>query len=141
MLRRNRFGFRLRRRSVTNRLLQLIVITSVFCLFVYFLIYAIYSNNDAPKPDFTWLKTRNMSHFVLPDSETGIMEPEKCSRPLRLLVIVHSAPDNVEKRRIIRKTWGNGIKAISPAVKVIFMMGVAKSEETQVKHQSINKTS
>ncbi len=40
MLRRNRFGFRLRRRSLSNRLLQVLVVLGVLALFFYFLLYA-----------------------------------------------------------------------------------------------------
>ena len=41
---------------------------------------------------------------------------------LRLLVTVHSSPENTERRRIIRKTWGDKIKKL-PGVKVLYVFG------------------
>jgi len=41
MLKRNRFGFRLRRRSLSGSLLQWTVVLAVFTLFTYFLLFAL----------------------------------------------------------------------------------------------------
>ena len=61
MLRRNRFGFRMRRRSLTGRLFQFLVILTVVSLFIYLLLYSANFRKDYNGPDFQWLKTRNVS--------------------------------------------------------------------------------
>ncbi|XP_072399035.1 beta-1,3-galactosyltransferase 5-like isoform X1 [Diabrotica undecimpunctata] len=47
--------------------------------------------------------------------------------PLLLLVLVHSAPVNFDKRQTIRETWGEK----EENVKVLFMVGSVHSEHTQ----------
>ena len=51
---------------------------------------------------------------------------------LRLLVTVHSSPDNTERRRIIRKTWGERIKKL-PGVKVLYVFGKSNTDNTEIK--------
>ena len=60
--------------------------------------------------------------------------------PFRLLVLVHSATQNAEARRIVRKTWGKGFLSL-PGVKLFFIVGVpppgithngVKAEDIQV---------
>ena len=57
-----------------------------------------------------------MSEFVKPDQKTIIREPSNivCKEDdrLRLLVVVYSAPVYYERRRIIRKTWGDALRKI-----------------------------
>ena len=58
MLRRNRFGFRLRRRSLSSRLVQMLVVLGVLALFLYFIGYAFSLAGDRTPPDYSWLKSR-----------------------------------------------------------------------------------
>ena len=58
MLKRNRFGFRLRRRSLSSRLMQMLVVLGVLALFIYFIGYAFSLAGDRTPPDYSWLKTR-----------------------------------------------------------------------------------
>ena len=57
-----------------------------------------------------------MSEFVRPDQKTILREPSNivCKEDdrLRLLVVVYSAPVYYERRRIIRKTWGDALRKI-----------------------------
>ena len=57
-----------------------------------------------------------MSEFVKPDQKTIIREPSNivCKEDdrLRLLVVVYSALVYYERRRIIRKTWGDALRKI-----------------------------
>lgn len=135
MLRRNRFGFRMRRRSFSNRLLQVLVVLSVLILFVYFLLYALRLGNDSLGPDYSWLKTRNMSHFILPEEDTTILEPRvnQCSatEKLRLVMFIHSVPGHFQARRVIRKTWLKEMLGY-PGVKGYFLLGLAESEKEQI---------
>ena len=64
MLRRNRFGFRMRRRSLSGRLFQFVVVLTVVSLFIYLLLYTAHFKNDIYGPDFHWLKTRNVSFCI-----------------------------------------------------------------------------
>ena len=40
------------------------------------------------------------------------LEPEKCEENLDLVTLIHSAPENVELRNTIRKTWGENLKRV-----------------------------
>ena len=69
-------SFRMRRRSITNRLLQCVVVLSVSSLFICLLLYAVNFTGDKRGPDFSWLKTRNMTAFIRPgDFSTTLIEP------------------------------------------------------------------
>ncbi len=142
MLRRNRFGFRLRRRSLSNRLLQAVVVMAVLALFTYFLIYAVgMSGANLGAADYTWLKTRNMSVYVAPERRTVLLEPDgssacSLSQRLRLVAIVFSAPENAPRRNVIRNTWGAGLRAL-PGVKVFFMLGRSTTKEWQVRYKAL----
>ncbi len=67
-----------------------------------------------------------MSDYVKPNEKTILREPTevlcRSDDKLRLLVIVYSAPDNYERRRVIRKTWGQDFKAL-PGVRMLYIMG------------------
>ena len=52
----------------------------------------------------------------------GLKTIFRIEEKLRLLVTVHSSPENTERRRIIRKTWGDKIKKL-PGVKVLYVFG------------------
>ena len=41
---------------------------------------------------------------------------------MRLLVVVYSAPNHEDRRRVIRKTWGKAFLTY-PGVKIIFLVG------------------
>ena len=71
-------SFRMRRRSITNRLLQCVVVLSVSSLFICLLLYAVNFPGDKRGPDFSWLKTRNMTAFIRPgDFSTTLIEPRQ----------------------------------------------------------------
>lgn len=59
--------------------------------------------------------------------------PCKESGSLLLLVLVHSAPGNVEKRRTIRETWGRGPH------RVLFLLGVVESPAVQAALEEENR--
>lgn len=72
-----------------------------------------------------------MSEFVKPAVKTLLLEPSqpicKSSDKIRLLVAVLSHPGSHERRQVIRKTWGRGIKEY-PGVKMVFMLGASSQE-------------
>ena len=97
---------------------------------------------DLGGPDYSWLRTRNVSAYVRPDldaSATTLMEPSshasacRASDRLRLVSIVFSSPSNFERRRAVRATWGNGLKEL-PGVRVFFLLGMAHDHNTQVRY-------
>ena len=65
MLKRNRFGFRMRRRSLSGRLFQFLVVLTVVSLFIYLILYSTNFSKDFYGPDFQWLHTRNVSTYVI----------------------------------------------------------------------------
>ena len=131
MLRRNRFGFRMRRRSLTNRLLQFIVVAASFFLFVYFLIYAMNLQSNATPPDYSWLKTRNLSHFIRPEESSLLIRPKCDKETLRLITLVVSSPENFKRRKVIRKTWGKDLKRF-PGTKIFFFLGRSSKSDASI---------
>ena len=67
-----------------------------------------------------------MSEYIRPQVKTILREPNhpicKSEDKLRLLVLIYSSPQNYEKRRIIRKTWGKAF-AKFPGVRLLFLLG------------------
>ena len=97
------------------------------------------SQQPPPLPDFSWLKTRNMSAFIRPTEETALAAPKACGAEenVDLLVFVTSAPPKVESRRVIRKTWGRKLQNSASNVKVFFALGRTKDKTV---HDNVNKT-
>ena len=58
------------------------------------------------------------------------------SNSLLLLVLVHSAPGNVDKRRTIRETWGQN----SASHRVLFLLGEVESPQAQAALEEENRT-
>jgi len=56
------------------------------------------------------------------------------SSSLLLLVLVRSAPGNVEKRRTIRQTWGRGFR------RVLFLLGAVEFRAAQATLEEENRT-
>ena len=113
--------------DVIDPMFQIVIVTVVLTLFLYFIFQAGLDRTTAPLPDFSWLSTRNVSAFLRPEERTALKEPEPspCSAPdtqIRILVAVFSAPRNSLARATIRKTWGKKMKEY-PGVKLVFMLG------------------
>ena len=115
---------------------QIVIVTVVLTLFLYFIFQAGLDKNPAMLPDFSWLSTRNVSVFVRPEEETALRtpEPSPCSSPdtqIRLLLAVFSAPRNTLARATIRRTWGKRMVEY-PGVKLVFMLGRDADSVTHV---------
>ena len=114
----------------------------MFCvvsLFLYFILYAFTLPEYGRPPDYSWLKTRNMSEYVLVNENTIVLEPAnvlcRAEDRLRLLIIVHTAPGNAEQRKTIRETWGRAAKEDLPGVRVIFLLGMPPMSPAREKLQ------
>jgi hypothetical protein len=72
---------------------------------------------------FEWLrKTRDVRRYVLPDVITAILDPNvTCGDTLRILILVASAPNNMEQRQAIRGTWGDAVTL--PDARLLFFLG------------------
>lgn len=72
-----------------------------------------------------------MSEYVLVNKNTVVFEPTsvlcRAEDRLRLLIIVHSAPGNIEARDTIRQTWAKAAKEELPGIRVIFQLGRVSS--------------
>ena len=113
--------------DVIDPMFQIVIVTVVLTLFLYFIFQAGLDRTTTPLPDFSWLSTRNVSAFLRPEERTALKEPEPspCSAPdtqIRILVAVFSAPRNSLARATIRKTWGKKMREY-PGVKLVFMLG------------------
>lgn len=83
-------------------------------------------------------------HKLAPDDRTTLIDvkdfafqlnnfPCNGSNSLLLLVLVHSAPGNVEKRRTIRETWGHGPH------RVLFLLGAVQFPAEQADLEEENR--
>ena len=103
----NQVRIKMMRRPLSSRFFQIVIVTVVLTLFLYFIFQAGLDRTTAPLPDFSWLSTRNVSAFLRPEERTALKEPEPspCSAPdtqIRILVAVFSAPRNSLARATIR---------------------------------------
>lgn len=80
-----------------------------------------YSVNSLPSWDFT--KLINVSDF------TFLLENSICNKneSLDILVVIHTAPKNIDRRNAIRKTWGQPRKGM----KVLFLLGGVNDQKLQ----------
>ncbi|XP_053952497.1 uncharacterized protein LOC128859587 [Anastrepha ludens] len=67
---------------------------------------------------------------------TYLISQNGCSRDIQALILVHSAPANEGKRRLIRETWGNTdllprINGVMP-FRIIFLLGTVHTEAQQL---------
>jgi len=125
----NKMKIRMKRRKISTRIFQMCVVTVVVTMFLYFLFQAGLSRTPPPEPDYSWLNTRNVSHFIRPKDETALVEPPSCgNKDVRLLVVVFSAPGNAAARYVIRRTWGKKLKDLEN-VRLMYIVGRAKQSE------------
>jgi len=127
----NKVKIRMKRRKISTRLFQIVIVTVVMTLFVYLIFTAGLQRASTPTDTFSWLSTRNLSVFLRPEEATRLASPQPSpcqegvqSAPIRLLVAVFSAPQNTAARAVIRKTWAHKFKDY-PGVATIFMLGQA----------------
>jgi len=125
----HKMKIRMKRRKVSTRIVQMFVVTAVVTMFMYFIFQAGFTGNPAPVPDFAWLASRNMSHFIRPSQNTALATPAPCGdQDIELLVFVFSAPRNFEARRIVRKTWATRIQK-SAKVRVVYILGQSRDPD------------
>ncbi|XP_036337314.1 uncharacterized protein LOC118747360 [Rhagoletis pomonella] len=65
-----------------------------------------------------------------------LISQDGCSRDIQGLILVHSAPANEEKRRLIRDTWANmdllpRVNGVIP-LRIIFLLGMVETEAQQL---------
>jgi len=133
----NQVRIKMKRRKLSTRFFQIVIVTVVLTLFLYFIFQAGLDKSPSQLPDFSWLSTRNMSVFIRPEENTALVQPSPspCSTTsnIRILIAVFSAPRNSLARATIRKTWGKKFQEF-PGVKVIFLLG---RDLDSVTHRSV----
>ena len=111
----NQDRIRMMRRQLSSRFFQIVIVTVVLTLFLYFIFQAGLDRTTAPLPDFSWLSTRNVTVFVRPEETTALVEPEtnpcrveedRDVLSIRILIAVFSAPRNSVARTAIRCVVG-----------------------------------
>ena len=72
---------------------------------------------------FQWLRrSRDVRQYVLPDVVTTIFNPiASCDDKLHVLILVTSAPNNMEQRQAVRGTWGYAVPL--PHTMLLFFLG------------------
>lgn len=83
-----------------------------------------FTPDGLPKNDFSQLIDLDNFEYLI--SHPGCQQLKK--KPL-VVTIVHSAPDNFRKRRVIRDTWGRS----DPRNLLVFLLGAANSSNLQEK--------
>jgi len=93
-------------------------------------------NAPQSKNTFSWLKSRNMAHFLLPGEDTSILSPEACDPDtnIRVLGLVMTAPQNFKDREVVRSTWAKQFQE-RDNVKIVFVMGMYTAN-TSIPHHT-----
>lgn len=89
-----------------------------------------HTNPSHPLPSWDFSTLINLDNFKF-----DIINHVCNNTPVLLLILVHSAPSNTEKRTTIRETWGEP----TDNIKVLFMVGAVENTETQIKLIEENK--
>ncbi|XP_020816286.1 beta-1,3-galactosyltransferase 1 [Drosophila serrata] len=92
-------------------------------------------SNTFERPATPWPTTprtaaslgQSTTHLMdMPNFEYQISQPA-CDKDVKALVLIHSAIDNAEKRRLIRSTWANRTYINQTPLRVIFLLGAVSS--------------
>lgn len=54
-----------------------------------------------------------------------------CNSNIKALILVHSAPENIKKRSVIRQTWGSQFSSYRP-FRIIFLLGKVNTQNLQI---------
>jgi len=73
--------------------------------------------SQTPAPPGSSMHLMDLPNFVY------LMDQPACDKNVRVLIFVHSAVRNVEKRRIIRETWADRKYIDQTPLRVIFLVG------------------
>ena len=107
----NQVRIKMKRKKFSTRFAQIVVVTVVLTLFLYFIFQAGLDKSPGYMPDFSWLSTRNVTVFVRPEENTVLVEPrsspcrveeDRDVLDIRILIAVFSAPRNSLARATIR---------------------------------------
>ncbi|XP_017014298.1 lactosylceramide 1,3-N-acetyl-beta-D-glucosaminyltransferase A [Drosophila takahashii] len=73
--------------------------------------------SQTPAPNGSSMQLMDLNNFVY------LIDQPACDKDVRVLILVHSAVRNTEKRRIIRETWADRKYIDGTPLKVIFLVG------------------
>ena len=73
----------------------------------------------------------NISDFKFLINSNRCLIDDKSNDNLFLIVFIHSAPNNFDKRRAIRKTWGNETNSRHNPMRVVFLVGQVNDSSVQ----------
>ncbi|XP_067015858.1 beta-1,3-galactosyltransferase 5 [Anabrus simplex] len=91
-----------------------------------------YPLNTLPPDDRTRLINLQNFDFLINNFPCN----DSNSSSLLLLVLVHSAPGNVDKRRTIRETWGQNT---GDMYRILFLLGDVQSQESRMRLEEENR--
>ncbi|XP_030557106.1 beta-1,3-galactosyltransferase 5-like [Drosophila novamexicana] len=61
-----------------------------------------------------------------------VIKQTRCKPHIRTLIVVHSAPHNIEKRSVIRRTWGSpSVISTGSPLRLFFLVGAVEDEAMQ----------
>ncbi|EDW93436.1 lactosylceramide 1,3-N-acetyl-beta-D-glucosaminyltransferase [Drosophila yakuba] len=73
--------------------------------------------SQTPTPPQSSMQLMDLQNFVY------LIDQPACDKDVRVLILVHSAVRNVDKRRLIRETWANRSYIDQTPLKVYFLVG------------------
>lgn len=61
-----------------------------------------------------------------------LINQRPCEPHVRTLIVIHSAPTNIEKRTVIRQTWGGeSVISLNASLRLFFLFGAVEDADTQ----------
>ncbi|XP_037952929.1 beta-1,3-galactosyltransferase 1-like isoform X1 [Teleopsis dalmanni] len=91
-----------------GRIVLWTLLLPTFLFILYLPLYSDVHSRSAPLPGWSLNTSRHMPDYVLPDTNTTIIEPHNlCHEKIFILIVVCSSVQNFATRQIIRETWGN----------------------------------
>ena len=91
-----------------------------------------FGNNSTPTAGMNNKKVYPTTPPLPPNITILKYDPHTCqSTRLRWIIFIHSAPGNVERRRMVRKTWGNSYLFNDRRTAIVFLVGIPLSVNLQ----------
>ena len=87
---------------------------------------------STPTTTTTDLPTTTRPRFIINGESLHYqLKQGKCANDVYVIIYVHSGPENTERRRVIRNTWGKPEILKELKARVLFVMGIPENVNTQ----------
>ncbi|XP_053405263.1 beta-1,3-galactosyltransferase 5-like [Mercenaria mercenaria] len=93
-------------------------------------LFILFINQDSDEHETIFVTQRPF--FVKREDLQFLRNQEKCTNETFLMIYIHSKPDNAERRRMIRNTWGSRDILEKHHARLIFVTGEVADENLQI---------